>query len=487
MSIEETEAGVVRGFLGTAFGDAEPPLRDLASGSIARGDSARRRVRWYTAGGTVLGAVAVVGTFALTAGNGGGAAVPSPGASATPKPVPKPAPSDPAVGNQGTNTQPVDVTAKTQDVQMRLPGLLQPLLPSGIGIQVAPAAYSALNSNNFLLTGPTGTTQMSAAGGRLDWSASEDRHMGCLQAGGCEVRAVAGGTVYVNDSALTAAAQAANLPPGSLQPGTEKTVVVRDVWMTFIPADRSKPYLQFREATSVAPMPFVAKAPAGWTGGSWPPALIAPGTQQASDPHGVAISADAFAALAVAPGIAEAEAVLDPYTPAAQAAVTAQTDRNAQISALMAPVLPKGVTASVTADLSGMAPGSVLLTGVSGRNMLGMVTMKQDAIFQHAMKDCPSGLLRCDRRTVPGGQIVVWVQRPTDSNLHPTADKANNFQYTFAPDDTSKPAVEFSLTTNWMSSAITDPLITLDDFVTAAANPHLADIVDAARALAAKR
>ncbi|NUP51597.1 MAG: hypothetical protein HOW97_30410 [Catenulispora sp.] len=490
MSIEDTEAGLVRGFLGTAFGDAEPPLRDLASGSIARGDRARRRVRWYTAGGTVLAAVAVVGTFALTAGNGG-AGVPTPGASATPKPVPKlvpkPVPPDPAVGNQGANTRPVDATAKTEDVQMRLPGLLQPLLPAGIGIQVAPAGYSAMNSNNFLLTGPTGTTQLSAAGGRLDWSASDDRHIGCLQAGGCDVRGVSGGTVYVNDSVLTANAQVVNLPSGSLRPGTEKTVVARDVWMTFIPADRSKPYLQFREATSVAPVPFVAKAPAGWTGQSWPPALIAPGMQQASDPHGVAISADAFAALAVAPGIAEVESVLDPYTPASQSAVTAQTDRNSQITALLAPVLPKGVTASVTADLSGVAPGSVLLTGASGQNMLGMTTMKQDAGLQHMMANCPSGLLRCDRRRVSGGQLVVWVQEPTDSNLHPTANKANNFQYMFAPDDTSKPAVEFSLTTNWMSSAIADPLITLDDFVTATANPHLADIVSEARALAAKR
>ena len=51
MIIEEQEDGAVRGLLGTAFGVAEPPLRDFASGSIARGDAARSRNRRLLAAG----------------------------------------------------------------------------------------------------------------------------------------------------------------------------------------------------------------------------------------------------------------------------------------------------------------------------------------------------------------------------------------------------------------------------------------------------
>lgn len=475
MSIEDNEAAVMRGFLATAFGTAEPPLRDLASGSIARGDDARRRVRWYTAGGAVLSAAAVAGTLALAGGTG-----------TTVKPTP--VSTGPAVGKQSPTTQPVDPSAKVKDIAMRLPGLLQPLLPAGITIQVAPSTYTQMNDNDFLLTGPTGTTQIAPTGGKVDWSASDDRKMGCLQKGGCEVHPIAGGTVYVNASSTTAAEQTANLPHGSLQPGTENTVVQREAWLMFIPADRSKQYLQIREATTVAQVQFAAKAPAGWTSGSWPPALVPPGMKQASDPRGLAISADAFAAMATAPGIADVETLLDPDTPAAPAAVTAVADLDAQIGRLLAPLLPPGVTVGAAADLRTAAPGSVLLTGASGQNnMLHMATMKQDAGLQGLKDGCPDASVQCDHRKVPGGQIAVWIQKPTDSNLHPTADKPNTFQYFFIPDDTSKPAVTFDLTTNWMSQTIADPLITTDQFATATANPHLAAIVEQVTALAAQR
>jgi hypothetical protein len=485
MSIEDNEAAAMRGFLATAFGDAEPPLRDLASGSIARGDAARRRARWYTAGGAVLSVAAVAGTVALASGGLGARRGPSPAAATT-----APTVSNPAVGKKSPNGQPTNASAKMKDISMRLPGLLQPLLPAGVKIEVAPAEYTAGSSSDFLLTGPTGTTVMSSTGGKVSWSPADDRNIGCLQQGGCEPHQVAGGTVYVNETVQTAAETVANLPHGSLVPGTENTVVFRSAWMTFVPADRSRPYLQIRESTEVAPVRFAAKAPAGWStsDGSWPPALVPPGVKQPSDPRGLAISADAFAAMAVAPGATDVEALLDPDTPASQAAVKAVADLDAQVDAVLAPLLPAGVTAQLSTNVFGPGtPGAVVLNGASGQNALRMSTTKQDAAGKSLMDSCPNPMVHCEDRKVPGGRVTAWIQKPTDSNLHQTSDKPNNFQYAFKPDDTSKPAVLFALTTNTGPTTVEDPLITLDQFVTMTGNPHLVDIVQQVTALTQQR
>src|SRR5689334_22665127 len=87
MIIEDQEDGAVRGLLGTAFGAAEPPLRDFASGSIARGDAARRRNRWYAAGGAALSVVTAAGMFAAVAGGDGGRVTPGPAGVSSPKPT----------------------------------------------------------------------------------------------------------------------------------------------------------------------------------------------------------------------------------------------------------------------------------------------------------------------------------------------------------------------------------------------------------------
>jgi hypothetical protein len=72
---------------------------------------------------------------------------------------------------------------------------------------------------------------------------------------------------------------------------------------------------------------------------------------------------------------------------------------------------------------------------------------------------------------------LTWGSLPTDSNLHPTSDKPSNYEYWFLPDDASQPAVQFSLTTNYLAQASTDPLVTADQFAAAAGKTHLVDIV----------
>ncbi|GAA1958804.1 hypothetical protein [Catenulispora subtropica] len=477
MIIEEHEDGAVRGLLGTAFGAAEPPLRDLASGSIARGDAARRRNRWYATGGAVLSVVAAVGTFAAVAGSGGVAGKPAPAAATTAKPTPtKPKPS--ASDKQQPHGALVDATVKSQDIRTRLPGLLQPMLPAGVTIQLAPSDYTPLSQDDFLLTGPSGTTVMTASGGRLEWSPGEDRKLGCLQKGSCDVHKVAGGTVYVNADNYTASDQMGDTK-GALKPGSEKMIVGQDVWMTFVPDDRNAQYLQIREATTVAAMPYADKAPAGWTG-TWPPSLVGFGTKNGADPHGVQLSADDFAALARHAGIDEVETLLDPRTTPSADAVKAQDDRNAKIEGLLAQVLPAGVKATLTRTVVG---SDLILTGPSGqRNLLRIATLQRNLSPFSGSMGC-GAMAVCQRRTVPGGQVLMWGQVPTDSKLHPLSDKPNSFDYWYLPDDTSQPAVQFSLTTNYMSQTVEDVQLTTDQFAAAAANPHLSDIADQVVAL----
>ena len=193
MSIEDNEHATdvtdatVHGLLGTAFAESEPPLRDLASGSIARGDAARHRNRMAAAGGATLSVVAVLGTFALVAGAGPAKHGPPNPASPATSPSTSASPTRPL----GFGPVPGGVD-KNLDIKERLPALLQPLLPSGITAgKVPPTELPDEGLATGLLTGPTGTNQVQMWVGTAPADDTAVRQATCSD-GTCTSRSVDG-------------------------------------------------------------------------------------------------------------------------------------------------------------------------------------------------------------------------------------------------------------------------------------------------------
>jgi hypothetical protein len=141
---EDTDITDIRGFLGEAMDGEEPPHRDLAQGSITRGDAARRRNRVLgSAGGVTLSVAALVGTMAL-AQSGGGGVEPGSGPSGPPMKV-------------VTNLNSGD---REREQRSELPAAVNAILPQGVTLK-----YDALSttgtrwvgSGSLLLTGKDGT------------------------------------------------------------------------------------------------------------------------------------------------------------------------------------------------------------------------------------------------------------------------------------------------------------------------------------------
>ncbi|MBW8803139.1 MAG: hypothetical protein JF587_04660 [Catenulisporales bacterium] len=464
MNIEDNEDTAVRGLLGTAFATAEPPLRDLASGSIARGDAARRRNRLLAGGGAALSVVAVIGVAAAVTGVTSPTAKPGSG-------VASPA----ATAGAGAGDA-ISEVARAQDLRMHLPALLQPLLPAGITVQALPADYGTNSRARFLLTGPSGTTTLDPSISSVPINRSQDRTLGCLQQGGCEVKPVAGGTVYINAQTYTAAEMIGSMSKSVLKPGTANTVVVKHAYLTFVPTDRSKPMFQIGEGTQVAPVPFVDKAPADYTaqGGAWPPNMNG-GFKSASNASGILLSPDDFATMVASPGLDQVEHELAPDKPIAHDALAVIADLRSQVAAAGAEVLPAGLKLSLLTDRD----ASLSLDGPTGSNELTWQLTKQTDLSRSQVLDfCPPNV-KCDKKPVPGGLLVTWTEWPTDSNLVKIGDTPSAYHYTLLPADTSKPALEVTLgTRNHMTGKQSTPQMTADQFLTLAAKPRVQDAID---------
>lgn len=455
MTIEENEDSAVRGLLGTAFADPEPPLRDLASGSIARGDAVRRRNRVFAAGGATLSVVAVIGTFAMVTG-----AAPAGRAHQSPANQVTSAASSPTVaspkGYLGFGPE-LGSLEKNQDVQNRLPALLQPLLPAGVTAAQVPVGRTTgiVSEATAVLTKPTGTTTATMWVGMA--SAKETDAMiheaACPQSppvskgGTCTTRTVDGGTVYLAEYAATATdtARGQSLPADVVKPGTGNTIAGRTLSMLFIPTDRTEYAFSFRESTATAKIQYADHEPSDYmTGGIWPPPPTTDSTS-AYDSSGPAMSADDLVGMLGKPGLQNLEYLLDPRTAVSQDTQTKVTDTEAQIVAAAAAALPSGVKVSV--DVSLMQP-QIMLIGPSGKNQLQWEVDKQTAQYkQQAFGWCPPNVV-CTKREVPGGTLAVWMQKPTDSKLTVLSSTPSVYNYWFVPDDMSKPALAMTLETS---------------------------------------
>jgi hypothetical protein len=60
---------------------------------------------------------------------------------------------------------------------------------------------------------------------------------------------------------------------------------------------------------------------------------------------------------------------------------------------------------------------------------------------------CPPVNVTCTKKTVPGGTLEVWTQKPTDSKMKILSDTPTAYDYWYVPDDMSKPASAMTLTT----------------------------------------
>ena len=451
----ENDDGAVRGLLGTAFAEPEPPLRDLASGSIARGDAVRRRNRMVAAGGAALSAVAVIGTFAVVTG-----AAPAErthqnpvnhvtsAASSSIAPSPK--------GYLGFGPE-LGSLDKTQDIRLRLPGLLAPLLPSGVTVAQQPSGNSMgfVNQANAILGSSTGTTAATMWVGMASGKETDVmiRQTACPQLppgskqGTCATRSVAGGTVYLDEYAATATdtVRAQSLPADVVRPGTGSTIVSKTVAMLFVPTDRSKYAFSFTQSTATALVLYVDHEPSDYmTGGVWPPPQAIPSTS-AFDPSGPAMSGDDLVGMLAKPGLANLEYLLDPRTAVSQETQTRVADAKAQIATAAQAALPTEVKVSV--DVSMVQP-NMILTGPSGKNQLRWQIDDQTALFkQQTFGWCPPNVT-CTKRAVPGATLEVWTQKPTDSKLTVLSNTPSVYNYWFVPDDTTEPALAMTLDTS---------------------------------------
>ncbi|MEZ0106264.1 hypothetical protein ABH920_000245 [Catenulispora sp. EB89] len=454
MTNEENEDSAVRGLLGTAFADPEPPLRDLASGSIARGDAVRRRNRMVAAGGATLSAVAVIGTFAMVTG-----AAPAGRTHQNPADQVTSAASSPTAvspkGYLGFGPE-LGSLDKVQDVQQRLPGLLQPLLPAGVTAgQPVGHIMGAARVPTAILIGPHGTTSATMWVGLAPAQDTDDviRQTACPQApkgskqGTCTTTAVDGGTVYLFENATTAtdAVRGQSLPTDVVKPGTGNTIVSKTLSMMFVPNNRTKYAFSFTESTATAKIQYADHEPSDYmTGGIWPPPPSIDGTS-ASDSSGPAISADGLMGMLAKPGLANLEYLLDPRTAVSQDTQTKVTDTEAQIVAAAAAALPSEVKVSV--DVSTVQP-QIMLTGPSGKNQLQWEADKQTAQYrQQTFGWCPPNVT-CTKQVVPGGTLEVWTQKPTDSKLTVLSSTPSVYNYWFVPDDMSQPALAMTLDTS---------------------------------------
>ncbi|WP_041540843.1 hypothetical protein [Catenulispora acidiphila] len=445
MSVEDHGDGAVRGLLDSAFAGAEPPMRDLASGSIARGDAARRRNRRWAACGAVLSVLAVIGTFTAVTGA-------TPARHRNPTPVTPATSSEPVYappsGPLGFGPGPASID-KMQDLKNRLPAALQPLLPAGIAFgQVGMHDDTVfINRMSGVLSGPSGSNLAAMWVGRAPAEDTAIRKFACQEGGTCETRIADGGTIYLDEHVYTAADQLRHIGVAvdALKPGTEKTVVSRSLSMLFVPADRTQYAFEFQIETAIAPIRYADRAPADVEPGiPWPPPVP---EIPVSDPSGLLMSNDDLVAMLSRPGLHGLEYLLDYRTaiaPAAKAQVAAAGDR---IAAAAGAALPPGVKAGI--DSSETLP-RLYLTGPTGTDQLNWTAFVLDAADrQREYGTCEAGD-SCTRRTVPGGTLMINETYP-NSDSATSSDTPLVDSYVFLPDDLSKPVLTMTLSSEPLS------------------------------------
>ncbi|MFD0635201.1 hypothetical protein ACFQ9X_30320 [Catenulispora yoronensis] len=217
-------------------------------------------------------------------------------------------------------------------------------------------------------------------------------------------------------------------------------------------------------------MPYASSAPAGLAATEWPPTK---NEIKGAAGKGLTISVDDFLALTSKAEVAQIEEVLASDVAPSQAAVDARTAVDAQLAALVKPMLPAGVTLRV--DYAQTANGWLVLTGPSGTNSLEWYTAARDSVLAGTNNlTCSQHDPNCTVKKVAGG-TAKWT-----SDFSDPQNSVATFDY--VPDDPKGSGAEIKLfggTRDVLSTdtpAASTPQLTFDQMVAMVTDPRFARI-----------
>jgi hypothetical protein len=256
-----------------------------------------------------LGAFAVLGVFAAVSGTVPGSTPPAKVVPAKPTPTLKVVPTDPGE------------SAYLRDIDTRLPGLLQPLLPAGITAQAAPDDAKQPPGRTVMLTGPAGTNTLRLLVQTADVHLASGDSQACSEllpeigAPGhvCTTVRVAGGRLFSGEIDDNVKNSLGAFPDDAFKPGMATAIYVRNYFYAFAPDQPGRGIVRMNLVAQTMDIPWAAKTPKDWPAGYPPfapdfPRVVALG----NDPEGALLTSGQFLGLLSEPGWGAVEALLDP-------------------------------------------------------------------------------------------------------------------------------------------------------------------------------
>lgn len=470
MLTDEEGAGI-REFLGGALDGPEPPLRDLASGSIVRGDAARRRTRVYSGAGVALAAVAVLGVFAATS------ALTPPGRHSPTKPLPTPAPTQATLGHAD----------KLRDIDARLPVLLQALLPPGMTLQTAPDEFRNGSGGILTLVGAAGPNLMQVQAQKADGHLASDDAQACTEllpnlAGpgrSCTTVRTVGGRLFSGELDGDVKSSLAGFPDDAFKPGMARATYVKNYWYAFAPDQVGQRIVTLTLTAQTMDIPWAAKTPKDWPVGYAPYAPNVPRVVPlGNDPDGALLTSGQFAAMLAEPGWDEIGQLLDPTVPPAPSALALRDTADEQIASKVGAMLPAGTQLVLSPDDG--RPGSLELVGPTGTN--GFMWFAEQSAPTLRAHYTQAGLCvvvdeTCSVTTVAGGRLAVVTRGKTQTTV------PASYEYDFVPDDPNAPIYILRLTSDSPGFVASGPLLTADQFLSLVRTAGFGDAMQGVTAL----
>lgn len=359
--------------------------RDIVGSAVEIVLRRRRRLRAY--GAAASGVAVAMGASAVVWVSGGSAAT-----------RPEPGNSSPAVSTPTQAPAAQSLWDKEHDIFNRLPGLVNPLLPSGLSLTQS-ASGGPVPNGGFWLRGPSGANDFTLSAVAKS-KRNQAMETGCVAGGVCSHHQVPGGTLYISTKNFTADYGGNS----GYAPGTGKQVLSFSDEYEFVPSAEDGMVIDLMTSAEVSKEHYAAHPPSDDWQGQWPPPDYYTGPADAS---GVLLSPDEFATLIAKPGFGAVTTVLDQYSPVSAATLAQHKAADTTIEAAVKPVLPAGLTLSIATD-DQLQPGDDLtLTGPSGANMFSWKTDSLPKNWRHGQACLSHTEPNCTWKEVPGGEIEI--------------------------------------------------------------------------------
>lgn len=358
--------------------------RDIVGPAVQIVLRRRRKARAY--GAAVSGLAVAMGASAIVWAGGGSAARPGPAN-----------PGTTSVSAPGQDAAKASLWDKEHDIYSRLPGLLNPLLPSGLSLEKNEDSLP-VHDGDFWLRGPSGTNEFTLSGAA---KSVRNRAMEttCVPGGVCSHHPVPGGTLYIATKNFTA--DSGGTP--YFAPGTDKQVLSFTDEYEFVPSADDGTVIDLTMSAEVSKEHYTAYPPSADWQGQWPP----PEPTKAFDASGVLLSPEEFAALIAKPGFGAVTAVLDQHSPVSPATLARHKAADRAIEAAAKPVLPPGLTLSIATDGKLSPEDDMTLTGPSGANEFSWSAVPQVKNWQRGQVCSSPAEPDCTWKEVPGGVIQI--------------------------------------------------------------------------------